>query len=122
MSVGNKGATLTQMDKLLSNDIRPAIVGLYQALGVVVYTVLLALIINSLGRLENQAPEVLATPFFLTLLVLSAGITGSLVFGLPVYFAFSKNNVKRAVSILAYTFLFILVFILISALLILTIL
>ncbi len=109
------------MDKILSEKTKPAVVGLCQALGVVVYTILIAIFISSLGNFETETPEFVFVPVMLSLLVLSAGLTGTFVFGLPVYFTFAKNDVKRAISILAYTFLFIFLFLVSLALLILTI-
>lgn len=108
------------MDKLLTDKINPAIVGLYQALGIVVYTTLVAVIITSLEGTGLNSPDILAIPTILTLLVLSAGITGSLVFGLPVYFTFAKNDIKRAISILGYTFIYLFTAVLATFLIVLT--
>ena len=44
----------------------------------------------------------------LTLLVFSAAVTGSLVFGYPVYLILNKQT-KEGVSIFAYTLLFLVV-------------
>lgn len=97
-----------QMDKLLEGKISPSIVGLYQAAGVLAYIVLIASFFTFLGRLvEHDPPQIVAMTVMLTLLVFSAAITGTLVLGLPVYFTFAKNNVKRGLSILAYTLLYL---------------
>ncbi len=98
------------IEKVLSEKNSPALVGFGQALGVVLYVSLIVVIINTLfSYIEHQAPEIMMAFMMITLFVFSAGITGSLVFGLPVYFAFSKNNITRAISILAYTFLYLFV-------------
>ena len=101
------------LEKLLEDKISPALVGFYQAAGIVAYTVLVALVITMLDGSGINPPEIIAVPSVLTLLVLSAGITGTLVFGLPVYFTFAKNKVGRAIAILGYTFLYLFVAVLI---------
>lgn len=106
------------MDKLLDEKTSPALIGSAQAVGVVTYTILIATVIFSLDNFESEAPEYLFVPVILSLLVLSAGLTGTLVFGLPVYFTFAKNNVKRAIAILVYTFLSLAIAILLALLLI----
>jgi len=55
----------------------------------------------------------------LTLLVFSAAITGTLVFGYPVYLVLVKNKIKEALTILAFTLLFTFILILTTAILIL---
>jgi len=94
------------MDKLLNNKLRPEIVGLFQALAVVVYSALVAGFIYFMSQTRIQ-PGYFGIALMLVLLVFSAGITGTFVFCLPAYFAL-KNNISRAISILAYTFLYIL--------------
>lgn len=105
------------MDKLLNNKAHPGLVGLYQALAVVIYVALVAAFIFFMGQSKIQ-PGYLGIALMLVLLVFSAGISGTFVFGLPVYFAL-KNNVTRAVSILAFTFLYILIAIFLTILIIL---
>lgn len=108
------------MEKLLEDKISPALVGLYQAAGVILYTILIATLFASVGNFEAELPQFVVMPIMLSLLVLSAGLTGTLVFGLPVYFTFAKNNVKRAINILAYTFLYLLTTVLVAFLIVLT--
>lgn len=95
------------MEKLLNNKISPTIIGLYQAIGVVIYTVLIAGLFTLLESRKINPPDFVAAPIMLTLLVLSAGITGTLVFGLSVYLTFAKNNVKRGLAILAFTLFYL---------------
>lgn len=102
------------MDKLLNNKIHPGLVGLYQALAVVIYVALVAAFIFFMEQSKIQ-PGYLGIVLMLVLLVFSAGITGTFVFGLPVYFAL-KNSVTRAVSILAYTFVYLLIALILAAL------
>lgn len=56
----------------------------------------------------------------LTLLVFSAAVSGSIVFGYPAYLTLVKNKIKEALTILAFTLLYTLGIILITAILILT--
>lgn len=109
------------MDKLLNNKIKPAIVGLCQALAVVGYISLVSLLLMSTNHFISKPPEFVAAIVMLTTFVLSAGITGTLVFGLPVYFTFAKNDVKRAIAILGYTFLSLFGILLLAALTIFTV-
>jgi hypothetical protein len=55
----------------------------------------------------------------LNLLVFSAAVTGSMVFGFPVYLALVKNKIKEALTILTFTALYALAIILITVTLIL---
>ncbi len=107
------------MEKLLSDKIQPALVGLYQAVGVAAYSALVAGFVYFMGQSKIR-PGYLGIVFMLVLFVFSAGITGSLVFGLPAYFAL-KNNVSRAVSVLAYTFVYLLSLLVVTALIIVAI-
>jgi hypothetical protein len=102
------------MEKILDDKINPVLVGLYQAAGVVLYTILVATLMASFEGAGPDVPDLVVGPIILSLFVLSAGITGSLVFGLPVYFTFAKNNVKRAIAILGYTFLYLLIAVLLT--------
>ena len=96
------------LNKFLEGKISPPLVGFYQALGVVIYTIIVASFLNYVAEISKiNPPDIVVAPFMMSLLVLSAGITGSLVFGLPAYYAFSKNNVARALATLGYTFAFL---------------
>lgn len=80
-------------------------VGFLQAVGVVLYCFLVgALMRGVVGKFENT-PGLLGMVFMLCLLVFSAAVTGSLVFGYPVYLALNKE-IKKALSVLLYTLLF----------------
>ena len=108
------------MDKLLNNKLRPAIVGLLQATAVVAYSALVAGFFFFMEQSRINEPGYFGIVLLLVLLVFSAGITGTFVFGLPAYFAL-RNNISRAISTLAYTFLYILLAIVLAIFLILAI-
>jgi hypothetical protein len=108
------------MDKLLNNKLSSSTVGLLQALAVVGYISLVSLLLMSTNHFISKPPEFVAAIVMLTTFVLSAGITGTLVFGLPAYFAL-RSDIKRAISILAFTFLSLFVILLVAALIIFTV-
>jgi len=98
----------------------PPTIGFLQALGVAFYCSLIALTLNSFGKSLNAPPGILGSILILVLLVFSAAITGSLVFGYPAYLALHKK-IKEALSILAFTALYsvimmLIIFIFIAAL------
>ncbi|PJA47785.1 hypothetical protein CO172_00115 [Candidatus Uhrbacteria bacterium CG_4_9_14_3_um_filter_36_7] len=88
------------------------LIGLLQALGVFVYCFLVALVMfvllpKILTTLNvSQIPQFLPFTLMLSFLVLSAGITGSLVFGYPVYLG-HKQKIREALTVLGFTFLFL---------------
>ena len=90
----------------------PAIIGLIQAIGVVMYCVFIALIIGFLSRNFPQPPSIWGPAIMLTLLVFSAAVTGSIVFGYPAYLFLKEKKIKIALQILAYTLIYCLLFIL----------
>ena len=96
---------------------QPMSVGFLQALGLTLYCGTLAFIIF---HLPKDIPDPGFMGFFVGLLVLvsSAAITGSLVFGYPTYLAVIKSDLKKAIAILAYTITFALIFALTITLLI----
>jgi len=87
------------------------LVGLVQAVGVAVYCALV-------GGFFFWMEEIAAKPGFLgiflmlVLLVFSAAVTGSIVFGYPAYLAWNRK-VKEALSVLAYTLTYSLLIILV---------
>jgi len=90
----------------------PAVVGFYQAVGAALYVSLVATLISYLGGDGKDPDGLLGMMLPLLLLVLSAAICGTLIFGYPVYLTMS-NKVKDALAVLGYTFLYILFFIII---------
>ncbi|HBK33839.1 TPA: hypothetical protein DEP34_02950 [Candidatus Uhrbacteria bacterium] len=79
--------------------------GFLQALGVVGYIALVGSFIHLLEstNVSQTPPAFIGIMLMLLLLVFSAGITGTLVFGYPVYLALQKQW-KEAVLVTAYTF------------------
>ena len=101
------------MFKALENE-KPATIGLCQALFVTVYCGLVALLFNFLTKAISSGPGFFGFFFMLILLVFSAAVTGSLVFGYPAYLALAKNKIKEALTILAFTLAFSLAIILLT--------
>lgn len=95
-------------------------VGLMQATGVVLYCGLIALFFYTMTRTTVTPPGFFGFFLMLTLLVFSAAVSGSIVFGYSAYLALVKNKIKEALTILAFTLLYILAIILVSAILILS--
>jgi len=67
--------------------------------GVLVYVMLVAFIMNNGERTFDKAPQLLAVTLLLTLFVISAAITSTLVFGGPVWFYLQKKQ-KEAIKML----------------------
>lgn len=86
-----------------------SLIGLLQALGVIIYCFLISLTFLSLNRIMIRMPDLLGPVLMLVLLVFSVAITGALVFGYSVYLALDKK-IKQALSVLAYTLLYCLGF------------
>jgi hypothetical protein len=80
-------------------------IGFLQALGVVLYTMLVSVFMSWLGRRADTLPDQFGAPVFLTLLVFSAAVTGLSVFGYPVYLAF-QSRAGDALRIIAFTLFF----------------
>lgn len=79
-------------------------IGLLQAIGVITYCVLIALLFNSLSKASIQEPiGFIGSAMMLVLLVFSAGVTGSIVFGYPAYLFFKQGKVKEPLLILLFT-------------------
>jgi hypothetical protein len=89
------------VEKLLKRQYDPSIIGLLQALGVAVYCPLIGGFISVADKIFPK-PGFFGIFLMLILLVFSAAITGSLVFGYPAYLALNKK-VKEALYVLAYT-------------------
>jgi hypothetical protein len=96
----------------------PATVGLLQALGVGVYVVLISAFFHLIERSEITPPGGFGTMIaILLLLVFSAAVTGSLIFGYPTYLIINKG-LNRALQVLLYTSLFLLVTIIVALLIV----
>ena len=99
---------------------KPTTIGLCQALGVTVYCGLVAVLFNYLTKAIPSGPGFFGFFFMLVLLVFSAAVTGSVVFGYPAYLSLAKNKIKEALTILAFTLAFSLVIILLTAIFIIS--
>ncbi len=94
-------------------------VGALSALATVLYCGLIALFFNFMAK-STAKPGFFGFFLMLLLLVFSAAITGTTVFGFPVYLAVVKQKMAEALNVLAFTLLFTLVIILVVAILIIT--
>ena len=83
----------------------PALLGLIQAVGVIIYVAIISGLLTLMGKIAEQPADFFAASIMLLLLVFSAAICGALVFGYPVYFLINKN-VKKALATLGYTLLY----------------
>lgn len=92
----------------------PLIIGLLQAVLVVVYCALIASFFVFADKNISEPKGVWGPAIMLTLLVFSAAVTGSIVFGYPAYLFLKDKQIKAALQILAYTLIFCLAFILIA--------
>ncbi len=98
--------------------IDPPLIGLLQALGVVVYCVLIAGMLSLFAKTLTAPMGFFGSVLILVLLVFSVAVTGSIVFGYPAYLFLKNKQVKEALLILVYTLLYCLAFIIIAILLI----
>ena len=87
------------------NKSKVLLIGFLQALGLIVYCSLIAGLFRFADNFITGAPGFLITAFMLLLFVFSAAVTGSIVFGYPVYLALNQQ-IKEALSVFAYTLLF----------------
>ena len=107
-----------KIEKLLEKNYSPSAIGLLQSAGVVIYCGLVAALFYFLTKTASQ-PAFFGFFVMLALLVFSAAVTGSLVFGYPAYLTLVKHRPKEALSILSYTLLYSLIIILLTILAIL---
>jgi energy-coupling factor transporter transmembrane protein EcfT len=97
--------------------LNPSKIGFLQAIGVLAYCALAVGILNLFARMFFAPPGFLGSLLILVLLVFSAAITGSIVFGYAAYLAFHKK-VKEALVILGFTALYFLAIIIVILVLI----
>ena len=96
---------------------KPYVIGACQALGVTVFCALVAIFFHFMAQTKHE-PGFFGFFAMLMMLVFSAAVTGSIVFGYPAYLALVKNKIKEALTILSYTLLFSFLIILVSLILI----
>lgn len=94
---------------------KTSLIGLLQAMGVIGYCVLIALLFNFLGKTQ-QPPGFLGAAAMLVILVFSAAVSGSIVFGYPAYLFFKEGRIKDSLLILLFTGVFCLIIVAIIAL------
>lgn len=84
--------------------------GLFQAAGVAVYCFLISEFFYLMSNFSTIPEETVMIPIImLCLLVFSVALMGLVVFGYPVYLAINKE-VKKALAVLGYTFLYCFIF------------
>lgn len=88
----------------------PIFIGLLLAIGVAVYVALISALMYALETIDFIPPMYVSMIVMLTLLVLSAAVTGSLVFTYPVLLAIRKKT-KEALLVFASTLVWLVVFI-----------
>jgi hypothetical protein len=93
-----------KINKLSSHKI-----GLFQAVCVLFYCFLVAGFVMLMETFAPKQDNAIGMVAVLMLLVISAGVTGFLVFGYAAYSAINKN-IKRAIQVLGYTFLYLVLF------------
>jgi hypothetical protein len=86
-------------------NLSPNTIGLLQAIGIILYCALIASFFNFLEKTQAKPPAMLGFIVILFLLVVSATITGLMVFGYPVVLALDKK-ITRALQVIAYTLLY----------------
>ena len=94
--------------------------GLLHAVGVLAYIVGVVAIMSNAEKVFKDTPDFMAGIFMLTLFVVSACITSSLVLGRPIYM-YLEGNKHSAVLLLGATVLWLVVLLMIVATLILVV-
>lgn len=80
------------MNKKSIKKLHPVIIALLQTLGIIVYTALISTFFFVMGRSNFQVHEFWTVIIILLVLVFSAAICGTIVFGYPIYFAIKKKS------------------------------
>ena len=84
---------------------KPSSIGLIQAIGVVIYCALIALVLFGLNGFMIMATPFISGALMLLLLVISAAVTGLLVFGYPAILALDKK-INEAIIVVTFTLLY----------------
>ncbi len=92
------------MIKFFKKSPDPSIIGLAQSLGVTIYSILIGGFFLLMERIAAK-PGFIGIVLMLVLFVFSAAVTGSMVFGYPVYLALNKKA-REAIKVLVYTLLY----------------
>jgi hypothetical protein len=97
--------------------LNPSLIGLFQALGVIIYCALVVGLFELLRDAFFNLPVFFSSAISLIVLVFSAAVTGSIVFGRVAYLSLN-GKLKEGLSILAYTLLYCLGIVLIIVILV----
>jgi len=81
----------------------PKRVAFYQALGQIAYILIVAFVFWRGDKWFGPVDNYLGPIVFLTLFVVSASISGLIVFGYPFYIFLEKKQTKEAIKIVVYT-------------------
>ena len=81
------------------------LIGLLQALGVVIYCILIIGLFQLFAKIMPQPPKFFGPVLSLIVLVFSAAVTGSLIFGRAAYLALNRR-IKEGLSVLGFTLLY----------------
>lgn len=76
--------------------------GLIHALGTIIYIGIVAAILQNGGQMFGEGKSIIGPIAFLTIFILSAAITGSLVLGKPLLM-YLDNQKKDALKLFGYT-------------------
>ena len=94
------------------NKSKLSFIGFLQALSLIIYCSLISGLFRLADNFITGPPVFLTTALMLLLFVFSAAVTGSIVFGYPVYLALNQH-IKEALFVFAYTLLYCLLIIIV---------
>lgn len=95
------------------SKLSPWVIGLLQATGFLLYTVLIGQIMIHGNQWFPQNQSIFGPMLFLSLFVVSGIICASLILGYPIYVFWEKKNFKLAARIVAFSTGWLLLFIII---------
>lgn len=96
----------------------PLLIGFLESVGIVIYCVIISGFFMVMEKYMPTPPQFLGITVMLVILVFSAAITGSMVFGYPAYLVLKENKIKEGLQTLGYFALFLLGIIIVSLVLI----
>ena len=97
------------------------LIALLQAVGLISYIALVAFVMQNAESFLDGTSEFLRAILFLTLFSTSALICGSITLGYPGYVLWKTKDAGRAMEIVAYTALFLVIFVFLGIALLATI-
>lgn len=90
-----------------------SLIGFFQAMGIVVFVVLIAGFFQLMAKISIQLPVFIVSVIMLIILVFSVAVVGLIVFGYPAYLALNKRF-KEGLTLVGFTLLYTLGFIIIA--------